>query len=105
MAATELSQEPAHAPGTLVFLGTYTGELTSTCMLLRLANDELLLLGPLSPPRLERGRCSVADYSVLPHYPYGTPSGENHGLVVARFNHGKLLPLRTVQCLNPAFMK
>ncbi|WIA15777.1 hypothetical protein OEZ85_002392 [Tetradesmus obliquus] len=69
MTATELSQETAHAPGTLVFLGTYT------------------------------------DYSVLPHYPYGTPSGENHGLVVARFNHGKLLPLRTVKCLNPAFMK
>ncbi|KAF6266196.1 Lactonase, 7-bladed beta-propeller-domain-containing protein [Scenedesmus sp. NREL 46B-D3] len=69
MTATELSQEAAHAPGTLVFLGTYT------------------------------------DYSVLPHYPYGTPSGENHGLVVARFNHGKLLPLRTVKALNPAFMK
>jgi hypothetical protein len=105
MTATELSQEPAHAPGTLVFLGTYTGELTSTRMLLRPANDELLLLGLLLHPRPERARCFSADYSVLPHYPYGTPSGENNGLVVARFNHGKLLPLRTVQCLNPAFMK
>jgi hypothetical protein len=105
MTATELIQEAAHAPGTLVFLGTYTGKLTSTCMLLRPANDELLLLDLLLRPAPERAHCFAADYSVLPHYPYGTPSGENHGLVVARFNHGKLLPLRTVQALNPAFMK
>jgi hypothetical protein len=105
MTATELSQEAAHAPGTLVFLGTYTGELTSTCMLLQPGNDELLLLDLRLAPRAERASCFLADYSVLPHYPYGTPSGDDHGLVVARFNHGKLLPLRTVKCLNPAFMK
>lgn len=105
MTATELSQETAHAPGTLVFLGTYTGELYRACMLLRPGNDELLLLDLPVRLRAQRAACCVADYSVLPHYPYGTPSGENHGLVVARFNHGKLLPLRTVKCLNPAFMK
>jgi hypothetical protein len=105
MTATELAQETAHAPGTLVFLGTYTGELCSSCMLPRPGNDELLLSDLHVLLRAERAFYSLADYSVLPHYPYGTPSGENHGLVVARFNHGKLLPIRTVKCLNPAFMK
>lgn len=48
---------------------------------------------------------TYTDYSRLPHWPYGSKEGK--GLIVARWhgNEGRLEPLFTQECLNPAFMK
>lgn len=43
------------------------------------------------------------NYSVLPHWPHGEESRD--GLVVARWNDGKLTVLHKENVLNPAFMK
>lgn len=46
---------------------------------------------------------TYTDHSVLPHWPRGHKQGE--GIVVCRWREGKLNVVRTVPCLNPAFMK
>jgi len=46
---------------------------------------------------------SYTDHSVLPHWPRGTKEGK--GIVVCRWRDGKLEIVRTIECLNPAFMK
>lgn len=48
---------------------------------------------------------TYTDYSRLPHWPHGGKEGK--GLIVARWHgkEGRLEPLSTQECLNPAFMK
>lgn len=48
---------------------------------------------------------TYTDYSRLPHWPHGSKEGQ--GLIVARWHasEGRLEPLFTQECLNPAFMK
>ncbi len=46
---------------------------------------------------------SYTNFSVLPHFIRGGSEGD--GITVCRARKGQLEPVKTMPCLNPAFMK